>query len=92
MRLSASTKSVNQCARAKAALVAARGVDGAVRRAREITGRSSRLWRGRRVWQIRCTGTSGNGPHELYLEAAVLWSLIDLRAFRCPYHANDRCK
>ena len=25
----------------------------------------------------------------MYVEAAHLWSLIDLRIFRCPYHAND---
>lgn len=26
----------------------------------------------------------------MYIEAAHLWSLIDLRIFRCPpYHAND---
>ncbi len=63
-------------------------MDAAVRRAREIGALDSKLWRGRRVWRIVCTRTSGKGPHEMYVEAAVLWSLIDLRSFRCPYHAN----
>ena len=25
----------------------------------------------------------------MHVEAAVLWSLIDLETFRCPHHAND---
>ena len=89
MRLSGIAKSQNACARAKAALRAARGVAAAVGRAHEIAARQSKLWRGRRVWPIRCTGASGKGPHEMHVEAAVLWSLIDLKTFRCPYHAND---
>ena len=29
----------------------------------------------------------------MHVDAAVLWSLIDLENFRCPYHANDlRCE
>jgi len=25
----------------------------------------------------------------MHVEAAVLWSLTDMKTFRCPYHAND---
>ena len=89
MRMSGIAKSQNACARAKAALRAARGVDAAVRRAHEIAARKSKLWRGRRVWPVRCTGASGKGPHQMYVEAAVLWSITDMKTFRCPYHAND---
>ena len=89
MRLAGAAAAQNACARAKKTLRALRGIDGAVRRAREIAALDSKLWRGRRVWRIRCTGTSGQGTHEMYVEAAHLWSLIDLRIFRCPYHAHD---
>ncbi|MCY4634987.1 MAG: hypothetical protein OXG04_10875 [Acidobacteria bacterium] len=89
MRMSGIAKSQNACARAKAALRAARGVDAAVRRAHEIAARKSKLWRGRLVSPVRCTGASGKGPHQMHVEAAVLWSLIDLETFRCPHHAND---
>ena len=89
MRLCGIAKSQNACVRAKAALRATRGIDGTVRRAHEIATRHTKLWRGRRVWPIQCTGTSGKGPHQMHVEAAVLWSLIDLETFRCPYHAHD---
>ena len=25
----------------------------------------------------------------MYVEACLLWSLIDLRSFRCPYHEKE---
>ena len=25
----------------------------------------------------------------MYVEACLLWSLIDLQSFRCPYHVNE---
>ena len=43
-------------------------------------------WKGRRLRTIRCHGTTGKGPHDVHVPEAVLWALIDLRAFRCPYH------
>lgn len=46
-------------------------------------------WKGKTLYALRCHGTSGKGPHDTNVPESLLWSLIDLRAFRCPYHAND---
>jgi hypothetical protein len=43
-------------------------------------------WKGTRLYTLRCHGKTGKGPHDHHVPEAVLWSLIDLRAFRCPYH------
>lgn len=75
---------------ARAALVCyeAMGEPGRVaQRQREIAALPTVEWKGRTLYTIRCTGTTGKGPHVLNVPEALLWALIDLRAFRCPYHA-----
>jgi hypothetical protein len=46
-------------------------------------------WKGRTLRTLRCRGSSGRGPHDVHVPEALLWSLIDLRAYRCPYHVTS---
>ena len=46
-------------------------------------------WKGRTLYTIRCQGTSGRGPHDTNVPESTLWAVLDFRAFRCPFHAND---
>lgn len=55
-------------------------------RAAEIAALPTVDWKGRRLYTLRCAADFGNGPHDVNVPEYVLWSLIDLRAFRCPFH------
>ena len=77
---------------AKSALVRAAYLDIAgpertEERAAEIASLPTVEWRGRILRTIRCTGTTGRGPHDMHVPESLLWSLIDLGRYRCPYHA-----
>lgn len=58
-------------------------------RARKLLIRSlpTVQWKGRTLYTIRCTGTTGKGPHDVNVPESLLWSLIDPHRYRCPYHA-----
>lgn len=56
-------------------------------RAAAIAALPQKDWRGLPVYQVRCSGDFGRGPHDVWLPEYVLWSLIDLRAYRCPFHS-----
>jgi hypothetical protein len=43
-------------------------------------------WKGRRLRTIRCQGDFGKGPHDVNVPEALLWCLISLARFLCPYH------
>ena len=73
-------------ARAKRAFLEFRGVAAAVERGKAIAARPSKCWHGIRVYSISCHATYGKGPHIYFVPAGLLWSLITLEAFRCPYH------
>ena len=62
------------------------GVAAAVERGKAIAARPSKHWHGVRVYSITCHATYGKGPHTYFVTAAVLWSLMSIGAFRCPYH------
>lgn len=55
-------------------------------RAAEIAALPSKDWKGLTVYQMRCDGDYGRGPHEVWLPEYLLWGLIDLRRYRCPFH------
>lgn len=55
-------------------------------RQRAIDALPTVKWKGRTLYTIRCAADFGNGPHNVNVPESVLWSLIDLRAFRCAYH------
>jgi hypothetical protein len=63
------------------------GPERAAERAAEIASLPTVEWRGRTLRTIRCTGTRGRGPHDMHVPESLLWSLIDLGRYRCPYHA-----
>jgi hypothetical protein len=46
----------------------------------------SKDWRGVRVFRVHCDGDFGRGPHEHWVPEYILWSLIDVTRYRCPYH------
>lgn len=89
MTLAAASHPEARTARARAAFMEVRGLAEVPRRQAEIDTLPRVLWRGRVLYTLRCHGTSGKGPHDTNVPEALLWALIDLRAFRCPYHAND---
>lgn len=72
--------------RARAAFREWRGDAETAQRAVEIARLPVVVWRGRQLFTVRCHGTTGKGPHDCNVPEALLWALIDLRAFRCPYH------
>jgi hypothetical protein len=43
-------------------------------------------WKGKTLRTIRCEGPFGRGPHDVNVPHSVLWSLISLQHFTCPYH------
>jgi hypothetical protein len=72
--------------RARAAFVEIRGAAAVPTRAREIARLPAKSWRGVRVYAMTCEGPFGRGPHVQFVPEYVLWSLISLRHFFCPYH------
>lgn len=73
-------------ATAQAAFREARGEAGYQRRAAEIAALPTREWKGETLHTLRCNGETGRGPHDVHLSEAVLWALINLRGYRCPFH------
>jgi hypothetical protein len=45
-------------------------------------------WKGRTLRTLRCEGSTGKGPHDVHVPESLLWSLISLTHYHCPYHAN----
>lgn len=58
-------------------------------RQREIDTLPKVIWKGRTLYTIRCRGISGRGPHNVNVPVMLLWSLIWLERYVCPYHAGD---
>lgn len=75
--------------RARDAFVELRGAADAAGRAAQIAALPTVIWKGRTLRTIRCHGTTGKGPHDVHVPDAVLWALIDLRAYCCPYHQGS---
>jgi hypothetical protein len=78
-----------KAARAREAFIEVRGNAEALARGIAIEALPTVQWKGRTLYVIRCHGLSGKGPHDTNVPESVLWSVIDFRAFRCPYHANS---
>jgi hypothetical protein len=75
--------------RAKLAALTALGPWEWAKRDTEIEALPIVEWKGRRLRTIRCHGTSGKGPHNLNVDEALPWALMDINRFLCPFHAND---
>ena len=65
------------------------GRDWFARRAAEVAALPERQWKGRTLRTIRCCGVSGRGPHDVHAPLALLWQLISLTDYLCPYHTGD---
>lgn len=76
-------------ARARAAYRDWRGGVAEAVRASEIEQLPKVEWKGRTLRTIRCHGISGKGSHDVNVPESLPWTLIDLRRFYCPFHAND---
>ena len=76
-----------QTATARAAFLELRGAVETERRAEMIAGLPSKDWKGKTVYALRCNGTTGRGPHVMFVTEAALWALIEPAAFRCPFHS-----
>jgi hypothetical protein len=76
-----------RAARARNAFLTLRGESDYQARLNEISLLAPSLWRGQPVYALLCNGTTGRGPHLVNVPEALLWSLIDLRAYRCPFHS-----
>lgn len=46
-------------------------------------------WKGRTLYTLRCRGWSGRGPHDVNVPIMLLWHLLSLRHYYCPYHKED---
>ncbi len=44
-------------------------------------------WHGQTLRTVRCHGVTGRGEHDQNLPLVMLWSLVDLNRYRCPFHA-----
>jgi hypothetical protein len=75
-----------QARTAREAFAADRGPEGEAQRAAEIAALPAVEWKGRTLYSLHCSGDYGNGPHVVNAPESLLWSLLDLRVFRCPYH------
>jgi hypothetical protein len=73
--------------RARDAFLTLRGESDYNARRAEIVMLQTSTWRGQAVYALLCNGTTGRGPHLVNVPEAMLWSLIDLRAYRCPFHS-----
>lgn len=78
-----------QALRARAAFVEFRGAEAAIARQAQINQLPRVEWKGKPLFTLRCNGTSGKGPHNCNVPEGLLWSLISLNRFLCPYHVND---
>lgn len=51
-----------------------------------IAALASKPWGGMLVYRVSCDGDFGGGPHDQWIPEYILWSLIDVTRYRCPYH------
>ncbi len=65
------------------------GAECAAVRQREIDALPTVDWKGRTLYTLICCGTSGKGSHIVNVPLAMVWHLISLRRYFCPYHAGD---
>ena len=75
-----------RCERARAAFVENATPREVVQREAEIAALPAVQWKGRTLYTIRCSGDTGKGPHDVNVPEVLLWSLINIGRFRCPYH------
>lgn len=55
-------------------------------RRKEIAALERKYWNGIEVFRVRCDGDYGRGPHDQWIPEYILWALIDVTRYRCPFH------
>jgi hypothetical protein len=65
---------------------AAYGDEARATRAAIIARLDHKLWHGRPVFRLICQADFGKGPHDLWVPEGLLWALIDIRHYHCPFH------
>ncbi len=73
-------------ATSRQAFIETRGSQDVKSREAAIASLQSKMWRGIPVFELRCAGPFGRGPHVQWVPEYLLWSLIDLSHFLCPFH------
>lgn len=63
-----------------------RGESDEQQRAAEIAALPLVAWKGRPLRTLQCHGGSGRGEHDVNVPEWVLWALIGLQPWYCPYH------
>jgi hypothetical protein len=89
MKRAAGLHPVRQARSAESAALRLMGRSWHERRAREIAALPTVEWKGTTLWTIRCCGVSGRGPHDQHVPLALLWALVSLTNWHCPFHAKD---
>jgi len=74
-------------ATAKAAFIDFAAVPAVMHRQREIDALPVVEHKGRKLRTLRCNGLTGKGPHDYNVPESLLWSLLHLGSWRCPFHA-----
>lgn len=82
-------RDVRDAARARAFFVELEGHAAAERRAAEIAALPAVVWKGKTLRTLRCTGTTGKGPHDQHVTEGQLWALISLTRWRCAFHPAE---
>ena len=73
-------------ARAQTAFVDAYGDEAACQRQAQINTLPAVEWKGKALRTIQCRGDYGKGPHGQHVPEYLLWSLIDVQYWLCPFH------
>jgi hypothetical protein len=60
-----------------------------LKREAEIAALPRVMWKGVQLYTIRCDARSGRGPHLLNVPPSLLWQLVSIPDYLCPYHAGD---
>ena len=70
-----------------------RGAEQTRRRKAEIAALPLVMWKGAALRTITCRGTGmfddvprGRGPHQVNVPESLLWSLMQLDRYHCPFH------
>lgn len=79
-----------QARRARTAHVLIRNERSALNRDAEIAALPTVEWKGKTLHTILCHGTSGRGAHVVHVPPGLLYALIEIDGYLCPYHVNDR--
>ena len=74
--------------RMRSAFEAEYGREARQLRERQIAELPAAEWRGQPLRTVACDGDYGRGPHQQNIPEYILWTLLDVKVYRCPFHRN----